>query len=152
MMPKNLAGLTALVLLPLILTSCNGPRRNLIRLHGAGASFPAPLYLKWFKAYGASHPNVQVDYQSVGSGSGVKSFIDGTVDFAASDSAMKPDDIAKVDRGVLLLPMTAGSIVLAYNLEGISKLKLSRLGLYRHLRRQDYEVERPPDRPRQSRC
>ncbi|MEI9979681.1 MAG: phosphate ABC transporter substrate-binding protein PstS [Edaphobacter sp.] len=126
MMPRNLASFTALVSLPLILASCNGNKKDVIKLHGAGASFPAPLYLKWFKAYGASHPNVQADYQSVGSGSGIKSFIDGTVDFAASDSAMKPDDIAKVDGGVLLLPMTAGSIVLAYNLEGISELKLSR--------------------------
>jgi phosphate transport system substrate-binding protein len=69
---------------------------------------------------------VQVDYQSVGSGSGVKSFIDKTVDFGASDAAMKPEDIARVDTGVQLLPMTAGAIVLAYNVEGVKELKLSR--------------------------
>ena len=61
-----------------------------VKLQGAGASFPAPLYNKWFKAYGAAHQNVQVDYQSVGSGGGVKSVIDHTVDFGASDAAMKP--------------------------------------------------------------
>jgi phosphate transport system substrate-binding protein len=69
---------------------------------------------------------VQIDYQSVGSGGGVKSFIDKTVDFGASDAAMKPEDIAKVETGVQLLPVTAGSIVLTYNLEGVQELKLSR--------------------------
>jgi phosphate transport system substrate-binding protein len=112
----------------MMLTACNGGgnESKLVRLQGAGASFPAPLYLKWFKTYGASHPNVQIDYQSIGSGGGVKSFIDRTVDFAASDAAMKPEDIAKVPGGVQLLPMTAGAIVLAYNLEGVPELKLSR--------------------------
>src|SRR5262252_8883152 len=99
---------------------------NAVRLQGAGASFPAPLYNKWFKAYSASHQNVLVDYQSVGSGSGVKSVIDHTVDFGASDAAMKPEDMAKVPEGVQLFPMTAGSIVLAYNVQGVPDLKLSR--------------------------
>ena len=97
-----------------------------VKLQGAGASFPAPLYTKWFKTYTAAHQNVLVDYQSVGSGSGVKSVIDHTVDFGASDAAMKPEDMAKVPEGVQLFPMTAGSIVLAYNLQGVSDLKLSR--------------------------
>jgi phosphate transport system substrate-binding protein len=97
-----------------------------VKLQGAGASFPAPLYSKWFKSYSGSHQNVQIDYQSVGSGSGVKSVIDKTVDFGASDAAMTPEEIAKVDVGVYCLPMTAGSIVLAYNLEGVTQLKLSR--------------------------
>src|SRR5271157_1038599 len=96
------------------------------KLQGAGASFPAPLYQKWFKSYSSAHPNVQVDYQSVGSGSGVKSFMDKTVDFAASDAAMKPEDMAKVEGGVQLLPMTAGSIVLAYNLKDVPNLRLPR--------------------------
>jgi len=82
--------------------------------------------MKWFKAYSGAHPNVQVDYQSVGSGSGIKSVIDKTVDFGASDAAMKPDDIARVDVGVQLLPMTAGAIVLTYNVKGVPELKLSR--------------------------
>src|SRR5215510_7219821 len=97
-----------------------------VKLQGAGASFPAPLYNKWFKSYSAAHANVLVDYQSVGSGSGVKSVIDRTVDFGASDAAMKPEDMAKVDGGVQLFPMTAGSIVLAYNVKEIENLKLSR--------------------------
>jgi len=97
-----------------------------VKLQGAGASFPAPLYNKWFKASSASHQNVVVDYQSVGSGSGVKNVIDHTVDFGASDAAMKPEDMARVPEGVQLFPMTAGSIVLAYNLQGVEGLKLSR--------------------------
>ena len=99
---------------------------QLVKLTGAGASFPAPLYNKWFKDYYALHQNVQVDYQSVGSGSGIKNFINKTVDFGASDAAMTPEEISKVDVGAQLLPMTAGSIVLSYNLKGIPELKLSR--------------------------
>ena len=112
------------------LTSCGGgggtAPGDLVKLQGAGASFPAPLYSRWFKAYSSAHSNVQVDYQSVGSGSGVKSVIDKTVDFGASDAAMKPEDIARVDVGVQLLPMTAGSIVITYNLKDVPSLKLSR--------------------------
>jgi phosphate transport system substrate-binding protein len=116
--------------LALALSGCGGTQSgeaaSMIKLQGAGASFPAPLYNKWFKAYSAAHEKVLVDYQSVGSGSGVKSVIDHTVDFGASDAAMKPEDMANVKGGVQLFPMTAGSIVLAYNLQGLDNLKLSR--------------------------
>ena len=67
-----------------------------------------------------------VDYQSKGSGAGIQDFINNTVDFAASDAAMKDEEIAKVKQGVVLLPMTAGEIVLSYNLEGVKELKLPR--------------------------
>lgn len=97
-----------------------------VNLVGAGASFPAPIYQRWFQDLSNSNPNLQVDYQSVGSGAGVERFVQGLVDFGASDVAMKDDEIAQVDRGVLMLPMTAGSIVLAYNLPGVENLKLSR--------------------------
>jgi len=99
---------------------------DFVKLIGAGASFPAPLYNKWFKDYHGLHPNVQVDYQSVGSGSGIKNCINKTVDFAASDAGMKPEDRAHCDGGVQLLPMTAGAIVLSYNLGGVPELKLPR--------------------------
>jgi phosphate transport system substrate-binding protein len=126
MSTKRLASVTLLFSISLLYTSCSGSKGETVKLQGAGASFPAPLYLKWFKTYSSAHPNVQVDYQSVGSGSGVKSFMDRTVDFGASDAAMKPEDIAKVQGGVQLLPMTAGSIVLAYNLKDVPSLKLPR--------------------------
>jgi phosphate transport system substrate-binding protein len=123
---KNFITMIAVFALSVTLTACGGSREESVKLQGAGASFPAPLYLKWFKSYSGAHPNVQVDYQSVGSGSGVKSFMDRTVDFAASDAAMKPEDMAKVDGGVQLLPMTAGKIVLAHSLKDVPNLKLSR--------------------------
>src|SRR3974390_2290065 len=117
--------LTSLSVVLGLFNACSS-KSNGVKLQGAGASFPAPLYLKWFKTYSGAHSNVQVDYQSVGSGSGVKSFMDRTVDFAASDAAMKPEDMAKVEGGVQLLPMTAGAIVLAYNLPDVPGLRLSR--------------------------
>jgi len=123
---KNFISIVAIFALSLTLTACGGSKEENVKLQGAGASFPAPLYLKWFKSYSSAHPNVQVDYQSVGSGSGVKSFMDRTVDFGASDAAMKPEDMTKVDGGVQLLPMTAGSIVLAHSLKDVPNLKLSR--------------------------
>ena len=128
---KNIFWMLFLLAIAASAVSCGGNSGSssaFVKLQGAGASFPSPLYLKWFKTYSDAHQNVQVDYQSVGSGSGVKSFMDRTVDFAASDAAMKPDDIAKVDGGVQLLPMTAGSIVLAYNLKEAPSLKLTREG------------------------
>jgi phosphate transport system substrate-binding protein len=97
-----------------------------VKLQGAGASFPAPLYGAWFKNYSSQNAGVQIDYQSVGSGSGVKQFMDKLVDFGASDAAMKPEEIEKVEEGVQLLPVTAGAIVLAYNVEGVDNLKLTR--------------------------
>ena len=103
-----------------------GGAEEAVKLQGTGATFPAPLYSKWFKAYGLSHPGVQINYQAVGSGAGVKAVKDKTVDFGASDAAMSDEDMKAVDVGVQLLPMTAGSIVLAYNLEGVDDLKLTR--------------------------
>ena len=97
-----------------------------VALTGAGASFPAPLYQNWFITLNGEVPELQVNYQSVGSGAGVEQFLAETVDFGASDTAMKDEEIAKATRGVIMLPMTAGSIVFAYNLPGVEGLKLSR--------------------------
>ena len=97
-----------------------------ITLQGTGATFPAPLYQRWFKNYNQMHPDVQINYQALGSGAGIKQFQQGLVDFGASDAAMTDEEIAAVKNGVVLLPMTAGSIVLSYNLPGASELKLSR--------------------------
>jgi len=118
--------LAAIITVSFIACSGNKSTSEGVKLQGAGASFPAPLYQKWFKSYGAAHEGAQIDYQSIGSGGGVKSIIDKTVDFGASDMAMTPEDMAKVDVGVQLLPMTAGCIVLTYNLKGVTDLKLSR--------------------------
>ncbi len=97
-----------------------------LKLNGSGASFPAPIYNKWFKDYSKITDGVRIDYQSKGSGAGIRDFINETVDFAASDAAMKDKEIAQVKRGAILLPMTAGEVVLSYNLDGVDQLKLPR--------------------------
>jgi len=100
-----------------------------VRLSGTGATFPEPLYSKWFQQYSKDHQGIQVSYQGQGSGQGVKAIQDHTYDFGASDVAMNADEIAKVEGGVQLLPMTAGSIVIAYQVEGVKELKLTREAL-----------------------
>ena len=98
-----------------------------LRLVGSGASFPFPLYSTWFKTFSKENKDILVDYQAKGSGAGIKDLVNKTVDFAASDAAMTDEEMAQVKEGVQLLPMTAGTIVLAYNLPGNPKgLKLSR--------------------------
>jgi phosphate transport system substrate-binding protein len=98
-----------------------------VTLQGSGATFPAPLYQRWFAEYTKAHPEVQVNYQPIGSGAGIKQFTDGLTNFGASDAAMTDEQIAAVKDGVLLLPMTAGSIVLSYNVPGApAEVKLSR--------------------------
>ena len=137
---KRKLWLAPVLALSLSLASCGGSQTttssgeaentsgNSVSLTGAGASFPAPLYQRWFSEYNKQNPNVQVTYQSVGSGAGVEQFLQQTVDFGASDVAMKDEEIAQMEPqpGVVLLPMTAGSIVLAYNLPGVEELQLSR--------------------------
>ena len=102
------------------------PNAHAQQFSGAGATFPAPLYQRWGVEYNKLFPAVQVNYQSVGSGAGVKNFTAGVVDFGASDAAMSDAEIAKVAKGVVMIPATAGEIVLAYNLPGVTKLNLSR--------------------------
>jgi len=97
-----------------------------VTLQGSGASFPAPLYSRWFKDFGAQNAHVRVNYQATGSGAGVKAFTAGQTDFGASDAAMTDAEIKEAKDNVLLFPVTAGSIVLAYNLPGVTELKLSR--------------------------
>ena len=84
------------------------------RLNGAGASFPAKIYTRWFIDFAKSGGH-KVNYQSVGSGSGRKAFIDETVNFAASDDPMKDSDIKKVKRGLVQIPMVGGTIAFGYN-------------------------------------
>jgi phosphate transport system substrate-binding protein len=84
-----------------------------------GAAFPAPLYKKWIAAYQAEQ-NVSVAYDAVGSGEGVRRFIAGVVDFAGSDEMLSAADAAKIEGGALTVPVTAGMIVLAYNLPGVT--------------------------------
>lgn len=110
-----------------LLVAAPSAAQERLRLTGSGASFPFPIYSAWFKAFSGKHKTVTVDYQAKGSGAGIQDFMNRTVDFAASDAAMTDAEMAKVPGGVQLLPMTAGEIVLGYNLPGNPKgLKLPR--------------------------
>jgi len=123
--PFRLSAL-AIVGLAVALSSATPSQAQNVRVTGSGASFPFPLYSAWFQAFGSKNRGIRIDYQSTGSGAGVQAFIQRTVDFAASDSAMTDEQIAQVNGGVVILPMTAGTIVLAYNLPGVTALKLPR--------------------------
>ena len=120
---KTLAAIAG-VSTALSLVSCGGSGGDQAssKLNGAGASFPAAIYQRWFQEL--KPEGVTVNYQSVGSGAGVRQFTAGTVDFGASDKPMKEEEITAVERGVLQIPMTAGAIAVAYNLDGCD-LKLS---------------------------
>ena len=111
----------------LVLTTGPALAQDSVRLTGSGATFPFPLYSAWFKAFSQKQKTVSVDYQGKGSGAGIQDLTNRTVDFAASDAAMTDEQMAKVPGGVQLLPMTAGEIVISYNLPGSPKaLKLPR--------------------------
>jgi phosphate transport system substrate-binding protein len=91
-----------------------------------GASFPAPIYERWFQAYGKAHPAVQINYQGPGSGAGIKQLTEGTIDFGASDMPMKDAQIAAIKVKPLHFPTVLGGVVLTYNLPGVSQdLKFS---------------------------
>jgi phosphate transport system substrate-binding protein len=110
------------------LGSCSHSTRE-IALQGSGATFPAPLYKRWFIEYYAAHRDVRVNYSPIGSGAGIRQFTAGLTSFGASDAGMSKKEVAKLPKeyeGVLLLPMTAGEIVLSYNLPLETPLRLSR--------------------------
>ncbi len=94
-------------------------------LTGAGATFPQPLYAKWFAAY-AAKTGVQINYQAIGSGGGVRQFTEGTVDFGASDAPMSDEEIAKLKSPAYHIPTVLGAVVMTYNLPGVTQqLKFS---------------------------
>ena len=100
-------------------------RSGSVDLTGAGATFPYPLYSKWFADYAAA-TGVKINYQSIGSGGGIRQLSEGTVDFGASDSPMSDEDIAKAKGPVMHFPTVLGAVVVAYNLPSLSApLKLS---------------------------
>ena len=102
------------------LVGCGGPSAS---LQGAGASFPAGIYQRWFADL-TSREKIRVNYQSVGSGAGVRQFQAGTVDFGASDAPLTAAEAAAIQRGAVQIPLTAGAIAVAYNLPGC-ELRLS---------------------------
>ena len=92
-----------------------------VRLQGAGATFPNPLYQKWLSEYGKLNPNVRLDYQSIGSGGGIKQIQARTVDFGASDAPMSDAELKASPAELIHIPTVLGAVVLTYNLQGVSK-------------------------------
>ena len=93
-------------------------------INGAGATFPYPIYSKWFDEYAKVDPSVRFNYQSIGSGGGQKQIMAQTVDFGASDGPMSDDNLSKAPGKILHIPTVAGAVVVTYNLEGNPALKL----------------------------
>src|SRR5213080_4771242 len=103
------------------IASCSGNPGSEIRLQGAGATFPNPLYQKWLSEYGKLHPNIKIDYQSIGSGGGIKQIQARTVDFGASDAPMTDAELKASPAELIHIPTVLGAVVLTYNLAGVSK-------------------------------
>jgi len=89
-------------------------------LNGAGATFPYPIYSKWFSEYNKLHSDVQINYQSIGSGGGIRQVLNGTVDFGASDGPMSDEQLAQAKIKILHIPTVLGAVVPAYNVPGVS--------------------------------
>jgi phosphate transport system substrate-binding protein len=89
-------------------------------LNGAGATFPYPMYSKWFSKYHDAHPDIQFNYQSIGSGGGIRQVLAGTVDFGASDGPMTDEQLAQAKIKILHVPTVLGAVVPAYNVSGVS--------------------------------
>jgi phosphate transport system substrate-binding protein len=91
------------------------------KINGAGATFPYPIYSKWFSEYSAAHQGVQINYQSIGSGGGIRQVTSGTVDFGASDNPMTDEQLSQSKVKVLHIPTVIGAVVPIYNLPGVGQ-------------------------------
>jgi phosphate transport system substrate-binding protein len=89
-------------------------------LNGAGATFPYPMYSKWFSDYHKLHPDVEINYQSIGSGGGIRQVLAGTVDFGASDGPMSDEQLKEAKTKILHVPTVLGAVVPAYNIPGVN--------------------------------
>jgi phosphate transport system substrate-binding protein len=107
----------------MLLTGAAAAQTN---LNAAGATFPYPIYSKWFNEYHKQHPDIQINYQSIGSGGGIRQVLAGTVDFGASDGPMTDEQLAQAKVKILHFPTVLGSDVPAYNVPGVkSELKFT---------------------------
>src|SRR6266478_4567070 len=96
-----------------------------IQINGAGATFPYPIYSKWFDEYNKLHPNVQINYQSIGSGAGIRQITTQTVFFGATDGPMTNDQLLAAPGKILHFPTVLGAVVPVYNVQGVSGLKFT---------------------------
>src|SRR5216117_4111357 len=107
-----------------LLTGVSATASAQMMINGAGATFPYPIYSKWFDEYAKVDPSVRFNYQSIGSGGGQKQILAQTVDFGASDGPMSDENLGKAPGKILHIPTVAGAVVLTYNLAGNPALKL----------------------------
>jgi phosphate transport system substrate-binding protein len=103
----------------IVLTSCSSTKVEPLKITGAGATFPMPIYQKWFAEFGVKHPDVQINYSGGGSGAGISQLTNGTVDFGASDMPLTDEQIAAMKVKPLHFPTVMGAVVLTYNVEGL---------------------------------
>ncbi|HEY6464806.1 MAG TPA: phosphate ABC transporter substrate-binding protein PstS [Candidatus Acidoferrales bacterium] len=108
------------LMLALLLGVAVVARPQTISLNATGATFPAPIYQKWFEAYHSAHSNVQINYQALGSGAGIAQLTAGTVDFGASDMPLTDDMLSKMKGKVLHFPTVLGAVVPTYNIPGVT--------------------------------
>jgi phosphate transport system substrate-binding protein len=102
-----------------------GTARAALLINGAGATFPYPIYSKWFDEFRKKYPAAEINYQSIGSGGGIRQVLEGTVDFGATDGPMTEEQLAQAKTPILHLPTVLGAVVATYNVPGIEKLKLT---------------------------
>ena len=112
------------ILATVVLAGVTATASAQMMINGAGATFPYPIYSKWFDEYAKVDPSVRFNYQSIGSGGGQKQILAQTVDFGASDGPMSDDNLGKAHGKILHIPTVAGAVVLTYNLAGSPSLKL----------------------------
>ena len=130
-MKKILSGLTIVALAAVLMAACGGaPASNgtaapagsgdTIKMNGAGATFPYPIYSKWFSEYNRLHPDVEINYQSIGSGGGIRQVLEQTVFFGATDGPMNDEQLAKAPGRILHFPTVLGADVPVYNLPDVT--------------------------------
>jgi phosphate transport system substrate-binding protein len=113
-----------------------------ILLNAAGATFPYPIYSKWFDVYHQKDPNVQINYQSIGSGGGIRQLLAGTVDFGASDGPMTDDQLKEAKFKILHFPTVLGAVIPIYNVSGVWGIEFYAESPVRYLP-DNHQVERP---------
>jgi phosphate transport system substrate-binding protein len=122
-------GIAAAMLLAFCVTGCKqsanttatpASQSSAQNLNGAGATFPYPVYSKWFSEYASAHPGIHINYQSIGSGGGIRQVTEGTIDFGASDGPMTDQQIAESKVAVMHIPTVLGAVVPVYNIPGVT--------------------------------
>lgn len=137
-MMKTFTRILASLLISVPLAACSGSKESAVpvggtpstagstvQVNGAGATFPYPIYSKWFAEYNRLHPSVRINYQSLGSGAGIRQLISRTVFFGASDQPMSAEQMKSAPSRILHFPTVLGAVVPVYNLPGVAELKFT---------------------------